>query len=34
MTEKRLKAGTFWECPNEHCKHKQPAPEQQPEPVA
>jgi ssDNA-binding Zn-finger/Zn-ribbon topoisomerase 1 len=28
MTEKWLKAGTVWQCPNPECKHKQPAPEQ------
>jgi DNA topoisomerase I len=27
MVEKWLKAGTFWQCPNPECKHKQPAPE-------
>ena len=27
MTEKWLKAGTVWQCPNPECKHKQPAPE-------
>jgi DNA topoisomerase-1 len=26
MIEKWLKAGTFWQCPNAECKHKQPAP--------
>jgi ssDNA-binding Zn-finger/Zn-ribbon topoisomerase 1 len=31
MTEKWLKAGTFWQCPNPECKHKQEAP---PETVA
>ena len=28
MTEKWLKAGTVWQCPNPECKHKQPAPAQ------
>jgi DNA topoisomerase-1 len=28
MTEKWLKAGTIWQCPNPECKHKQPAPAQ------
>jgi DNA topoisomerase-1 len=32
MIEKWLKAGPVWQCPNEECKHKQPAP--QPETVA
>ncbi|HEY9140588.1 MAG TPA: type I DNA topoisomerase, partial [Bryobacteraceae bacterium] len=27
MIEKWLKAGTFWQCPNAECKHKQPAPQ-------
>jgi DNA topoisomerase-1 len=27
MIEKFLKAGAFWQCPNEECKHKQPAPQ-------
>jgi DNA topoisomerase I len=27
MVEKWLKAGTFWQCPNAECKHKQPAPQ-------
>ncbi len=31
MIEKWLKAGTFWQCPNAECKHKQEAP---PETVA
>jgi DNA topoisomerase-1 len=31
MIEKWLKAGTFWQCPNAECKHKQEAP---PEAVA
>ncbi len=31
MLEKWLKAGTIWQCPNNDCKHKQPAP---PEPAA
>jgi DNA topoisomerase I len=31
MIEKWLKAGTFWQCPNPECKHKQEAP---PETVA
>src|SRR5580698_3861915 len=26
MVEKWLKAGTFWQCPNAECKHKQEAP--------
>jgi DNA topoisomerase-1 len=32
MVEKWLKAGPVWQCPNAECKHKQPAPEQQPQP--
>jgi DNA topoisomerase-1 len=28
MIEKWLKAGPVWQCPNEECKHKQPAPQQ------
>jgi DNA topoisomerase-1 len=27
MIEKFLKAGPVWQCPNEECKHKQPAPQ-------
>jgi DNA topoisomerase I len=27
MIEKFLKAGAFWQCPKEDCKHKQPAPQ-------
>jgi DNA topoisomerase I len=27
MIEKFLKAGAFWQCPNDDCKHKQPAPQ-------
>ena len=27
MIEKFLKAGAVWQCPNEECKHKQPAPQ-------
>jgi DNA topoisomerase-1 len=27
MIEKWLKAGPVWQCPNEECKHKQPAPQ-------
>ncbi len=27
MIEKWLKAGPIWQCPNEDCKHKQPAPQ-------
>jgi DNA topoisomerase-1 len=27
MVEKWLKAGTFWQCPNQECKHKVPAPQ-------
>jgi DNA topoisomerase I len=34
MIEKFLKAGPIWQCPNEECKHKQPAPEPAPEPTA
>jgi DNA topoisomerase I len=30
MVEKWLKAGTFWQCPNPECKHKQPAPVEAP----
>jgi DNA topoisomerase-1 len=33
MVEKWLKAGPVWQCPNEECKHKQPAPQPAPEPV-
>jgi len=34
MVEKWLKAGPVWQCPNAECKHKQPAPQPQPEAVA
>jgi len=34
MVEKWLKAGPVWQCPNAECKHKQPAPQTQPEAVA
>jgi DNA topoisomerase-1 len=34
MVEKWLKAGPVWQCPNAECKHKQPAPQAQPEAVA
>jgi DNA topoisomerase-1 len=34
MVEKWLKAGPVWQCPNAECKHKQPAPQGQPEAVA
>jgi DNA topoisomerase-1 len=34
MVEKWLKAGPVWQCPNADCKHKQPAPQGQPEAVA
>jgi DNA topoisomerase-1 len=34
MVEKWLKAGPVWQCPNAECKHKQPAPQAQPEQVA
>jgi DNA topoisomerase-1 len=27
MVEKWLKAGVVWQCPNQECKHKQPAPQ-------
>jgi DNA topoisomerase-1 len=33
MVEKWLKAGTVWQCPNAECKHKQPAPQGEPEAV-
>jgi DNA topoisomerase-1 len=33
MTEKWLKAGPVWQCPNPECKHKQPAPQGTPQPA-
>ena len=30
MVEKWLKAGPVWQCPNQECKHKQPAPQEIP----
>ncbi|HTX37995.1 MAG TPA: type I DNA topoisomerase [Bryobacteraceae bacterium] len=33
MVEKWLKAGPVWQCPNADCKHKQPAPQPEPETV-
>jgi DNA topoisomerase-1 len=34
MIEKWLKAGTFWQCPNPECKHKQEAPPEGAAPAA